>query len=215
MVRDLYMAGLGEKLGKFIHFAADGAEQMRLLIDGLLAYSEVHSSGERFGPVDCAQVLSESLKSLSGAISTRNAQVTAGHLPVVWGDHGQLGQLFQNLVANGIKFCKSEEAPVIRVSAEENDGWWRISFSDNGIGIDERFKERVFAIFQRLHTRSEYPGTGLGLALCRKIVDRHGGEIWLEQSSPSGSVFCFTLPASSSSSSSLAGAEAVQPESFE
>lgn len=218
MLRDLYLVGLDEKLGKFIHFASDGAERMRLLIDGLLAYSEVHSSGERFGPVDCQRVLEVCLGNLSGAISARGADVTSGRLPVVWGDHEQLGQLFQNLVANGVKFCKPEERPAVQVSAEKQNGWWLFSIDDNGIGVDERFKDRIFAIFQRLHTRSEYPGTGLGLALCRKIVDRHGGEVWLEKSSPAGSRFCFTLPASSStssSSSSSAGALADRPESCE
>jgi light-regulated signal transduction histidine kinase (bacteriophytochrome) len=165
---------------------------MQVLIMDLLKYSRVGTRGKPFEPTDCDAVLNDALANLRQAIQESGAAITHDPLPTVAGDAVQLGQLFQNLIANAIKF-RSEAAPSIHVTAREEDGETVFSVRDNGIGIDVRHAERVFQIFQRLHERGRYPGTGIGLAVCKKIVARHGGRIWVESSPGEGSTFHFTL----------------------
>jgi chemotaxis family two-component system sensor kinase Cph1 len=144
--------------------------------------------------VELGRVLERALANLETAVEESGAEVSTDPLPTVTGDPVQLGQLFQNLVGNGVKF-RGEAAPRVHVSAERAGGEWRLSVRDNGIGIEPEYVERIFVIFQRLHGRAEYPGTGIGLAICKKIVERHGGRIWVESVPGEGSTFYFTLPA--------------------
>ena len=166
---------------------------MQRLINDLLAYSRVSTRGKGFEPTDCEAVLSQVLSNLQVAIEESGAAVTHDPLPVVMADDLQLAQLFQNLIANAIKF-HGEEQPLVHVSAEQDGREWVFSVRDNGIGIDPQYFDRIFVIFQRLHNRDEYPGTGIGLAICKKIVDRHGGRIWVESQPGKGSTFYFTIP---------------------
>ena len=172
----------GEKLdataGEYIDFAVDGAKRMQVLITDLLTYSRVGTKGKPFAPTDCELILGKTMVALMTATQESGAKITHDPLPVIWGDAGQVGQLFQNLISNGIKY-RNSRAPQIHVSCQSEGDYWRFAVSDNGIGIDPLHAERIFVIFQRLHTRDEYPGTGLGLAICKKIVERHGGRIWL------------------------------------
>jgi len=179
----------------FIAFAVDGAKRMQALINDLLAYSRVTSRGKPLGPTDCELILQDALNNLQIAITECGASITHDTLPIVLGDSIQLSQLFQNLLSNAIKFRHRDESPSIHVGAERRDTEWVLSVHDNGIGIDLRHAERIFQIFQRLHTRDEYPGTGIGLAVCKKIVERHGGRIWVESQLGQGATFFFTFPA--------------------
>jgi hypothetical protein len=149
------------------------------LINDLLAYSRVGTRGHPFEPVNCETILQEALDNLKVAMEESGAVVTHDSLPTVTADSSQLGQLFQNLIGNAIKF-RGNERPRIHVSANRNDNGWIFSVRDNGIGIAPEYTERIFIIFQRLHGRQQYPGTGIGLAICKKIVERHGGRIWVE-----------------------------------
>ena len=152
--------------------------------------------GKPLAAVDCEKVLDEALKNISTAVSETGARVTRDALPTVWGDAGQLALLFQNLVGNAVKF-RRDQTPLIHISAMRQGGatnTWVFTVSDNGIGIDMKYADRIFTIFQRLHTIAEFPGTGMGLALCKKIVARHGGQIWVESVPGKGSTFMFTLP---------------------
>ena len=187
-----YRDQLDDEAASFINYAIDGATRMQTLINDLLAYSRVGTRAKEFEPADCNAVLSQAITNLSIAIGEANATVTNDELPTVAGDPSQLVQLFQNLVGNAIKF-HSEEAPLVHVSAREEGGEWLFSVRDNGIGIEPRFADRIFMMFRRLHKRNQYPGTGIGLAVCKKIVDRHGGRIWVESEPAKGSVFCFTI----------------------
>jgi len=182
---------------EFIHYAVDGADRMQRLLHDLLSYSRVTSRGDPFAPVDTEAVLGEAMENLQLAIRESGAMVTHGSLPVVNGDRSQLMRVFQNLIANAIKFRKGDAPPSVHVSCERRDGRWRFAVQDNGIGIDRKYFERIFLIFQRLHTRQEYPGTGLGLALCQRIVVRHGGEMWVESDVGQGTTFFFTIPTES------------------
>lgn len=179
---------------EYIDFAVDGAKRMQALIVDLLTYSRVGTKGKAFAPADCELVFATTLKSLSIAIEESGARVTHDPLPIVWCDGAQIGQLLQNLIGNGIKY-RNRRVPEIHVSCRREGDAWLFSVSDNGIGIDQRYTERIFVIFQRLHTRDEYPGTGIGLAVCKKIVERHGGRIWLESEPGRGSTFYFTIAA--------------------
>jgi light-regulated signal transduction histidine kinase (bacteriophytochrome) len=144
-------------------------------------------------PTDCTAVVATALRALGVAIAESGAQIECGALPVVMGDPDQLTQLFQNLVANAIKF-RGNLPPEIHIHAKREDGFWRFAVRDNGIGISPEYFERIFVMFQRLHSRSTYPGTGMGLAICKKIVERHGGRIWVESAPQQGTTFLFTLP---------------------
>lgn len=189
-----YKGKLDADADDFIAYAIDGATRMQDLINGLLTYSRVGTRTEPFQPTDCSIVLDRALANLQFAIEESGAEIIRDALPTVMADASQLVQLFQNLIGNAIKF-HGEERPRVRISAERKGDQWVFSVRDNGIGIDPQYAERIFLIFQRLHTRSEYPGTGIGLAICKKVVERHGGSIWFESAPLQGAVFYFTIPA--------------------
>ena len=178
---------------EYIAYAVDGAKRMQMLINDLLSYSRVGTQGNEFALTDCAGVVGLAIKNLQKAIQESGAGITCDQLPTVLADKMQLLQLFQNLLANAIKF-RTERAPEIRITAQHTDGSWQFAVKDNGIGIEPRHFDRIFLIFQRLHSRRHYPGTGMGLAICKKIVDRHGGTIWPVSDPGMGTTFFFTLP---------------------
>ncbi len=188
-----YQGRLDEKADRYISLTVDGCRRMQQLIQGLLAYSRLITRGRPLEPVDSEAVLERSLGDLQVAIAEAGAVVTHDRLPTLTADATQLGQLFQNLIGNALKF-RNIAPPRIHVSARGDGEWWTFDVADNGIGIDPQYAEQIFAIFQRLHTRDEYPGTGIGLAICKKIVERHGGRIWVESQPGQGSTFRFTLP---------------------
>jgi PAS domain S-box-containing protein len=188
-----YGGKLDSDADEFIGFAVDGANRMQTLINDLLTFSRVGTRGKPFDPTDCETVLEQVLANLKMAIEESGAMITHEALPTVMADGSQLLQLFQNLVANAIKFC-CDETPRIHLSAEQKETEWVFLVADNGIGIEPEFFERIFVIFQRLHGRGEYSGTGIGLAVCKKIVERHGGRIWVESELGKGTTFFFTIP---------------------
>ncbi|HKP74686.1 MAG TPA: ATP-binding protein [Longimicrobiaceae bacterium] len=189
-----YRDRLDDDAREFIGYAVDGVSRMQSLIADLLAFSRVGSRGGAFEPTELDAVFQRALANLEAAIEESGADVAADPLPTVRGDAVQLGQLFQNLVGNAVKF-RGDAPPKVRVSARRQGAEWRISVRDNGIGIEPEYAERIFVIFQRLHGRGEYAGTGIGLAICKKIVERHGGRIWVESAAGEGATFHFTLPA--------------------
>jgi signal transduction histidine kinase len=188
-----YSEKLDDDAREFINYAVDGAKRMQTLISDLLSYSRVGTQGKAFELVHCDAVLDRVLKSLQLAIEDTGAVITREPLPAVAGDSIQLTQLFQNLLTNAIKF-HGKKPPLVQISTENNGSMWKIAVRDNGIGISPEHADRIFVIFQRLHTKTEYPGTGIGLAICKKIVERHGGRIWVEASPGGGSTFFFTIP---------------------
>jgi len=179
---------------EFIEFAVDGAERMHEMIQALLEYSRVDTRGNPLDPTDLGSVYEQACRNLNVAIEESDASITADDLPTVRGDESQLVQLLQNLLDNAIKYTGDRD-PRVHVSAERADGRWVIAVEDNGIGMAPEETERVFEIFERLHGRESYSGTGIGLAMCRKIVDRHGGDIWVDSEQGEGATFSFTLPA--------------------
>jgi signal transduction histidine kinase len=189
-----YKGKLDQDADEFIAFAVNGASRMQALIQDLLAFSRVDRQGQHFEPTSVETLLSYALDNLKGAIEDSQAVVTHDPLPVVMADERQFLHLLQNLLSNAIKF-KGRESPQIHLSAERREKEWVFSVRDNGIGIDPQYSERIFVLFQRLHTNAEYPGTGIGLALCKKIIERHGGRIWMESELGQGATFYFTLPA--------------------
>ena len=195
LLEDRYADKLDQDARDFIGFATDAAHRMRALINALLQYSRVGTHGNPFEPMDCNRALSEALADLEVSIGESDAEVTAEPLPQVVGDHVQVTHLFENLISNAIKFKKDDCPPKIHVSCGREEDSWQISVSDNGTGIRPRYQERIFGMFKRAHKRSKYPGTGIGLALCLKIVERHGGRIWVESEVNQGSTFHFTIPA--------------------
>ena len=188
-----YQDRLDEDANEFIGYAVEGVTRMQRLLEGLLTFSRVRTQGKEFEPVDLNTVVNGVLSDLKGLIEDGDAQVTVGPLPEILGDASQLGRVFQNLIGNAIKF-RGEKPPEIEVSSRQADGKWVVSVRDNGIGIDPQFSEKIFTIFQRLHTRTAYPGEGLGLAIANRIVDRHGGTMWVESALGEGAEFLFTLP---------------------
>ena len=190
-----YKGKLDKDADEFITYAVDGANRMQWLIQDLLTYSRVGTRGKPLEPIDSEVVLDHALANLRMAIEESGAVVTHDPMPPVMGDDLQLVQLFQNLLGNAIKF-HGEEPPCVHVSAEskEKENEWLFSVRDNGIGIAPKYFDRIFVIFQRLHSREDYPGTGTGLAICKSVVERHGGRIWVESEPGKGSTFCFTLP---------------------
>lgn len=189
-----YKGKLDSDADEFIGFAVDGATRMQGLIRDLLAYSRVGTRGKEFQPTECEVILKRCLTNLKVAMEESGAEVTHDPLPTVRADDAQLQQLFQNLIGNAIKF-RNKKVPRVHVSAERNGKEWFFSVKDNGIGIEPQYAERIFVIFQRLHGKGEYPGTGIGLAVCKKIVERHGGKIWVESEAGKGATFHFTIPA--------------------
>ena len=188
-----YKGKLDRDADEFIQFAVDGANRMKQLVNDLLAYSRVGTRGSPPVPVDCHVVLKQVLINLDMAVNNSRAAIHVGTLPTVLADAGQLAQVFQNLITNAIKFCGAE-APVIEIAAEQQADAWLFSVRDNGIGIEPQYFEEIFAVFQRVGKRQDYPGTGIGLAICKKIVERHGGRIWVESQPDDGSTFYFTMP---------------------
>ncbi len=193
LLAERYHGKLDENADKFIGYATEGAQRMQVLIHDLLAFSRIGRNSATSGSVDCNAVVAEVLLGLDPAIQESSATVTHAELPAVWADRTQVSQIFQNLIGNAIKF-RGKEPPVISLHAEKADQRWLFSVRDNGIGIAPEYAQNIFVVFQRLHARSEYPGNGIGLAICKKIVERYGGRIWMESQTGSGSTFKFTLP---------------------
>jgi PAS domain S-box-containing protein len=195
LLKKRYEGQLDARADEFITHAVEGTKRMQALITDLLAYSRVGTHTHPFERVECSVVLEEALANLSVAVQESGAVIRPepDPLPVVVADAMQLTQVFQNLIGNAIKFC-GERRPEIRVSATKQPGEWLFAVADNGIGIEPQYFERIFRVFQRLHTRARYPGTGIGLAICKKIVERHGGRLWIESQPEQGSTFFFTLP---------------------
>ncbi|HEY9794761.1 MAG TPA: CHASE3 domain-containing protein [Leptolyngbyaceae cyanobacterium] len=193
LLAECYQGQLDAQADKFIAFATEGATRMQQLLEDLLDYSRVSRRPQPFDRISCTTILKDVLTDLAVTMQESSAVVTGDPLPTVLGDRTQLRQLLQNLISNAIKF-RREEPPVVHISAEPQEDFWLFTVRDNGIGIDPQFAERIFVLFQRLHSRQEYPGTGIGLAICKKIVERHGGRIWVESHLGGGSAFYFTLP---------------------
>ncbi len=188
-----YAGKLDSDADDFINYAVDGANRMQTMINDLLTYSRVCTRGKDFSPTNSEEVLETSITNLQLAIEDSNADVTHDSLPTIIADESQLIQLFQNIIGNAVKF-HGEEKPRTHISAEEKDDEWLFSVKDNGIGMNPDDHERIFKIFNCLHNKSEYPGTGIGLSVCKKIVERHGGRIWVESELGKGSTFYFTIP---------------------
>ena len=193
LLSDRYTQQLDETGQEFIGYVVDGSERMKVLINDLLDYSRVGTQGKELEPLECAGALEQAMSNLRVAIDESGARVTHDSLPRVNGDFNQLSQVFQNLISNAIKF-RSEDAPAIHITSVMMGGSCVMSVTDNGIGIDPRHADRIFGMFKRLHGRGEYPGTGIGLAICSKIVERHAGKIWVESEPGKGATFSFTLP---------------------
>jgi PAS domain S-box-containing protein len=187
-----YQGKLDATADEYITFVTDSAQRMQQMILDLLTYTRTGGQDLTLAPVDCEALLARVLIELQGAITESGATITHDPLPIVQGDAARLGQVLQNLIGNALKF-RGEAPPQIQVSAQHEDHHWRFSVRDNGIGIDPRHAERIFQVFQRLHTRQEYAGTGIGLAICKKIIERHGGRIWVESRPGEGSIFYFTI----------------------
>jgi PAS domain S-box-containing protein len=193
LIERRYKGQLDGDADDFINFAVDGARRMQQLISDLLTYSRIGTRGKPFGPTDFNEVLDDALAGMKEQLESAHAKVTRDPLPSLIADATQLEQLFQHLIGNAIKF-RGRRRPRIHVGAQEVDGEWVFSVRDNGPGIDPRYGERIFVIFQRLHGRDEYPGTGMGLAICKRIVERRGGRIWVESEPGKGATFNFTMP---------------------
>lgn len=188
-----YKGKLDSDADEFIGYAVDGANRMQRLIQDLLSYSRITTQDKAFEPIDCNGALESAIGNLRMTVEKEKAVVTHDPLPIVMGDSTQIVQLFQNLISNAIKF-HGADPPRIHVSAERTDTEWLFAVRDNGIGIDSQYAARIFVIFQRLHTVADYPGTGIGLALCKKIVQRHCGRIWVDSQPGHGATFYFTFP---------------------
>ena len=188
-----YKGKLDAKADEFIEYISSDVKRMQELIKDLLEYSQLGAKEKKFKPTDCSGVVEKAVGNLQAAIEESNAVVTYDELPTVMVDTPQMISLFQNLIDNAIKF-RGEEAPRIHISAERKGDEWVFSIQDNGIGIDPKDSERIFGMFQRLHGSTDYPGTGIGLAICKKIVEQHGGRIWVESETGKGSTFYFTMP---------------------
>jgi light-regulated signal transduction histidine kinase (bacteriophytochrome) len=193
MLQRRYGGQLDERADTYIEFAVDGAKRMQELINDLLAFSRVGRMTEAQEEIEADVLATHAVAALASAIDETGAQVEIGDLPTVRGEPALLALVFQNLIANGIKF-RGDEPPHIRLSARRDGDHWQFTLADNGIGIEPEYADRIFIIFQRLHTRATYEGTGIGLAMCRKVIEYHGGRIWLDEQVRTGATFHFTLP---------------------
>ncbi|MEO0846098.1 MAG: ATP-binding protein [Cyanobacteria bacterium J06648_1] len=189
-----YREQLDDDADQIIAFAVDGAKRMETLIEDLLLFSRLNKQNKAFELVNCNGIIADALNNLQVSIQESNAKITVAQLPLVMGDEVQLAQLFQNLIKNAIVYCEHER-PEIAIAVEQIDHGWQFSIEDNGIGIDPNNAERIFEVFQRLHAKEKYSGTGIGLSICKKIVERHGGKTWVESALGAGSIFKFTLNA--------------------
>jgi light-regulated signal transduction histidine kinase (bacteriophytochrome) len=187
-----YQSQLDADADEFIAYAVDGAKRMQVLLYDLLEYSRVGTRGKPFNLTNCEDIVEQAMANLKIAIEESGALVSHDILPTIMADEGQLVRLFQNLIGNAIKFCR-QELPRVHISAQRRYNVVIFSVSDNGIGIDPQHSQSIFGIFKRLHTREEYPGTGMGLAICKKIVERHGGRISVQSQPGEGSTFHFTI----------------------
>ena len=178
---------------EYIHYAVDGAHRMQQMINDLFTFSRVTTHAKAFAQADLGAVLQNALANLEVAIRERAAKITHAVMPAAQVDSSQFTQLFQNLIGNALKFCGAD-APSISIGCEREGAAWIFSVHDRGIGIEEKEFERIFQLFQRLHSRVEYPGSGIGLAVCKKIVERHGGRIWVKSAAGEGTTFFFSLP---------------------
>jgi chemotaxis family two-component system sensor kinase Cph1 len=195
LLRKRYQGKLDADADDFIGFAVDGAARMQHLLEDLLDYSRVGTRGKAPEPVSAKTAVDQAIANLGVQIADSKAEVNSGELPMVMADETQLMRVFQNLIGNAIKFHRPDKVPHVEVSSEHAGGLWRFSVADSGIGIGSGDLEHIFEVFTRLNAADEYPGTGIGLAVCRRIVERLGGSIWVESSGEGGTVFCFTLPA--------------------
>jgi PAS domain S-box-containing protein len=195
LLQKRYQGKLDERAEEFIAHAVAGTKRMQALITDLLAYSRVGTKTNPFEQANCADVLADALSNLTVALEESGAVVIPEGLPTLAADGSQLAQVFQNLIGNALKFRAEDRRPEIRVTARREADEWIFAVADNGIGIEPQYYDRIFRMFQRLHTRSRYPGTGIGLAICKKIIERHGGRIWIESQPGRGSTFFFTLSA--------------------
>ena len=192
LLSNRYKGKLDAEADEFIEYAVEGANKLQNMINDLLEYSRLGKRGKPFKPTDCESILEQTLVNLNVSIEANGATITHDALPTVCADESLLLQLFQNLISNALKF-RGKDLPAIHISAKSKENEYVFSVHDNGIGIDPQYKDRIFIIFQRLHGR-EYQGTGIGLAVCKRIVERHGGRIWVESESGKGSTFFFTIP---------------------
>jgi light-regulated signal transduction histidine kinase (bacteriophytochrome) len=197
LLQQQYQDKLDEKASKYLSFIAQSSDRMKVLIKDLLDYSRIGRKKE-LSEVDCNMMLNDVLDDLGAAITDAGAKIKREQLPVVSGYPTEIKQLFQNLIINSIKFRKKNVPLQIELAARKNNGHWEFTCTDNGIGIDKEHSERIFIIFQRLHTRNEYEGSGIGLSHCKKIVELHGGQIWIESIPGKGSTFYFTIPQNNS-----------------
>jgi len=193
LIEHRYKGRLDGDADDFIHYAVDGARRMQTLISDLLAFSRIGTRGNPFGPTDFNKVVDNAVAMVKEPLERAHVKLTRDLLPTLIADAAQVEQLFQHLIDNAVKF-RDGRRPRIHVGVREIDGEWVFSVRDNGIGIDPRYADRIFVIFQRLHGRDEYPGTGMGLAICKRIVERRGGRIWVESQSGEGATFYFTMP---------------------
>jgi len=189
-----YKDQLDEDARDFINYAVDGANRMQKLINALLIYSRVTTHAKSYQQVDMTNVLGQVVANLLVMIEENSAFITNDDLPEIKAEESQMIQLFQNLIGNAIKFRKNSEIPLIHISCEKKNNFYEFSVRDNGIGLDMQYKDRIFVIFQRLHSAKDYPGTGIGLAINKRIIDRHGGKIWVDSKINEGTTFYFTIP---------------------
>ncbi len=189
-----YRGKLGTDADEFVAYIVDGVSRMQKMINDLLEYSRAGRKDQKLEAIDCNAVLDDALANLKAAIEESGAIVTHDPLPTVTADASQIAKVFQNLISNAVKFRSKEESPRIHIAAEQKQNEWLFSVRDNGIGIDPQFHKRIFELFQRLHSKEEYPGSGVGLSICRRVMERHGGKIWVESELGKGATFYFTIP---------------------
>ena len=193
LLKKRYADQLDERAQKYIRFIVDGTNRMQVLIDDILTFSRLERKGNHFEAVDVGRLLDEAKENLRAVIGKSQGTVTFGAMPRLVGDKGQLSQLFQNLIGNGLKYHREGVPPVLHISCQEQETSWQFCVSDNGIGIEKEFFDRIFVVFQRLHGSREYEGTGIGLAICQRVVEIHQGKIWVESEVNEGSAFYFTI----------------------